>query len=831
MKFSFLHGSRQFWRDWRSGEMLALGGALLTAVAAVSAVGSFSDRVQDSLERGAGEVIASDLKLTSRAEIPEIFEERAVSLGLRTARTVAFPTVLFIEGQTLLASVKGVSPGYPLRGTLGLRKDPQAPEMVRVSHGPPRGQAWVDKRLLGTLGLTLGDRLDIGEVSLTLASVLAFEPDRGGQFFSFSPRIMAHRADIEASGLLGPSSRATFALLSAGSATEVSRLRDFVEQKDPNEIRIVDLASAQRQVGATVGASTEFIGLASLGTLFIAGIAIAVAARRYVDRRRKQAALLRCFGASGRTVLLIHIQTLLMMGAVWGLVGAAIGFAVQELMTLMLGEIFTLGAGEAGWSAVAISLILGFTLLVGFSIPELARLMRVTPMEVLRRTETPVRPIRDALWYVVPVLALVLLTVQQAGQSRLVFFVLLGIIAALVAMMVASFGILKLMRRAAKGVGVSWRFGLGRLYRDPMSTTFQIAAIGLGLTVLVTLSLVRGQLFDNWEARVPPGSPNFFLANIQDYEKERLGAFFEERLDERASFTPMATGRLITINGSIPTAEDYPDPRTASRIEGNLNFSWSRDLPEDNRLVSGEWWQPGTTEPVVSLAKSWAEPLGVTVGDRIGVRVGSQTINARIMNLREVRWESFNPNFFVLFPPAAFQNAPHTFLSAIRLEEARQDELLVLSRQFPTVNIIDIGAILKQVRHLIEVVGVALNLVFGFTLIAGAVVLYAVMQSSHDSRIQDAAMLKVLGCDRRRLLYALNTEFAMIALIAGVIAAGAATLTGWLLASQVFNLEYTPGFAVIAVSILVSVVMVWLISRSGVQKALASPPQATLRTR
>jgi putative ABC transport system permease protein len=232
---------------------------------------------------------------------------------------------------------------------------------------------------------------------------------------------------------------------------------------------------------------------------------------------------------------------------------------------------------------------------------------------------------------------------------------------------------------------------------------------------------------------------------------------------------------------------------------------------------------------VVSLAKSWAAPLGVTVGDRIGVQVGAETIDARIANLREVRWESFNPNFFVLFPPGVFENAPHTFLSAVRLEESRQDALVALSRQFPTVNIIDIGAILGQVRHLIEVVGVALNLVFGFTLIAGAAVLFAVMQASHDSRIRDAAVLKVLGCNRPRLLRALNTEFFVIALVAGVVAAGAASLTGWLLASQVFNLDYAPGLLVIAISILLSVVIVWLVSRSGVEAALQSRPHATLR--
>jgi len=830
MRFSLRHGTRQFWRDWRSGEMLALGGALLTAVAAVSAVGSFSDRIESSLQRGAAEVIASDIKITARREIPKEIETRAQSVGLSTARTVVFPTVLFIEGQTLLASIKGVTSEYPLRGTLGLRGEPDRAEMTRAAHGPDRGHAWVDKRLLTTLGLRLGDRLDIGEISLNLEAVLEYEPDRGGQFFSFSPRILAHRADVEASGLLGPSSRATHALLAAGAAGQVAGFRRFLEAQSFDGIRTVDLESAQQQVGATVGASTEFIGLASLGTLFIAGIAILVASRRYVDRRRRHAALLRCFGASGRTVLLIHIQTLVMMGVVWGFFGAALGFGIQELMARLLGEVFSLGAGKAGVGAVLISLILGLVLLIGFSVPQLARLMRVAPMEVLRRTEAPRRLISDVLWYSVPVLVLILLAVQQSGQSQLVFYVLVGIISALAVMMGVSFGLIRILKRSARGVGVSWRFGLGRLYRDPVSTTFQIAAIGLGLTVLVTLSLVRGQLFDSWESRVPPGSPNFFLANVQDYEQQGVAQFFRDRLGQSLDFIPMATGRLVTINGRVPTTDAYPDPRTVSRIEGNLNFSWSKEIPRDNTLVAGEWWQPGTSEPVVSLAESWAEPLRVQVGDRIGVRVGSETIDASIANLRKVRWESFNPNFFVLFPPGVFNQAPHSFLSSTRIEEEQQDVLVELSRQFPTVNIIDIGAILRQVRHLMEIVGVALNLVFGFTLAAGAAVLFAVMQSSHDARVREAAMLKVLGCDRSRLMRALNTEFVVIGLVAGVIAAATATLTGWLLATRVLELEYAPQFSVIGISILLSIVLVWAVSRSGVRTALTTPPQATLRS-
>ena len=829
MRFSLRHGSRQFWRDWRSGEMLALGGALLTAVAAVSAVGSFSNRIESSLQRGAGEVIASDIKMTARARVPDEIETKARSAGLSTARTVVFPTVLFIDGQTLLASIKGVTPEYPLRGTLGLQGDSDREESVRVANGPDRGQAWVDKRLLTTLGLRVGDRLDIGDMSLNLEAILEYEPDRGGQFFSFSPRILAHHLDVESSGLLGPSSRATHALLAAGPVDEVIRFRNFLGAQAFEGIRIVDLKSAQQQVGATVGASTEFIGLASLGTLFIAGIAILVASRRYVDRRRRHAALLRCFGATGLTVLLIHLQTLVMMGLVWGFFGAVLGFGAQELMTRLLGEVFSLGAGKAGFGAVLISLLLGLVLLIGFSGPQLARLMRVAPIEVLRRTETQRPLISDALWYLAPILALILLAVQQSGQSQLVFYVLAGIVCALVLMMGASFGLIRLLKRSARGVGVSWRFGLGRLYRNPVATTFQIAAMGLGLTVLVTLSLVRGQLFDSWESRVPAGSPNFFLANVQNYEQPEVTDFFQENLNQSLEFIPMATGRLVTINGRVPTSEAYSDPRTASRIEGNLNFSWAREMPRGNTLIAGDWWQPGSKDSVVSLAESWAQPLRVKVGDRIGVRVGSETIDAKIANLRRVQWESFNPNFFVLFPPDVFEDAPHSFLSSVRLEEEQQDVLVDLSRQFPTVNIIDIGAILGQVRRLIEIVGVALNLVFGFTLAAGAAVLFAVMQSSHDTRVREAAMLKVLGCDYSRLTRALNTEFIVIGVVAGIISAVAATLTGWLLATRVLDLEYAPQLSVIAISILVSVVLVWSVSRSGVRKALQALPQATLR--
>ena len=272
--------------------------------------------------------------------------------------------------------------------------------------------------------------------------------------------------------------------------------------------------------------------------------------------------------------------------------------------------------------------------------------------------------------------ALILLAVQQSGQSQLVF-VLAGI-GALVLMLGASFGLIRLLKRSARGVGVSWRFGLGRLYRHPVATTFQIASMGLGLTVLVTLSLVRGQLFESWESRVPAGSPNFFLANVQDYEQPEVTDFFQENLNKSLEFIPMATGRLVTINGKVPNSEAYPDPRSASRIEGNLNFSWAREMPRGNTLIAGDW-RPDQN-PVVSLAESWAA-VERTVGDRIGVRVGSEIIDAK-SNLRRVQWKVSTQIFSFYFHPT-FLMTPHSFLSSVRLEEEQQDVLVDLSRQFP----------------------------------------------------------------------------------------------------------------------------------------------------
>ena len=828
MNSTFFYSLREIRRDWRAREIVALGMAVAISVGAVTAVLGFADRVTSGLERSAGEVIAADIKLASRDEFPGEFSEKALELGLKVAHTVSFPTVIFDDGRTLLSSVKGVSDRYPLRGELQVQTVQSGPRVVAAHAIPARGELWVDARVLSSMDLVLGDQLKLGEKSFTLGAVLTYEPDRGGQFFSFSPRLMANITDLEETGLLGPSSRARYALLAAGPSEVVEQFADIVDDLPSPKYTIIDLESAQEQVGATVTTSRDFIGMATLATLLIAGISIAVASRRYTERRRRHAALLRCFGATSREVLLIYGQTLFLLSLFWGFAGMLLGYFVQEIMSTILGEFFTSELGEIDINSGLVGLLLGTILLLGFSLPSLSRLTRVSPTEVLRKVERARYQGIDRVWHLVSIIIFLILAYTQTRSVELVGLVLFAVIGVLVAMMGCSAFVLTGLRKFSRGVGVSWRFGLGRLFRDRMASTFQISALGIGLTVLITLSLIRVQLFESWEARTPDDAPNFFFANIQDHEKNALKDFFSTRVNLAPSFTPMATGRLVSINGTIPSVDEYPDPRTASRIDGNLNFSWSGKLPQGNRLVDGEWWDATTTEPVVSLAQSWAEPLRVKVGDRIGVRVGTEEIDALIVNIREVQWENFNPNFFVLFPPNVFANAPHTYLSSTRLEGQNQDTLVSLNQLFPTINIIDIGVILKQVRRLLDLVGLALNLVFGFTLAAGSVALYSVMQSGHEARVRDVAMLKVLGCDRRRIMMALGAEFLTISLIAGLVAGISASMIGWLLAAQIFDIPYQFNPFVLVFSVFLSAIIVAALSMSHVKHALRTAPKFAL---
>lgn len=816
---------RQLTREWRAGELRALFAASVIAIAAMASVAAFSDRIEASLMRSAGSLIAADLRLASREPIDQQWLERANQAQLETALVVSFNSVVMTEEASQLSAIKAVQAGYPLRGELLIAAEPFASgEAIR--HGPPAGEVWIEPRLASVLQLEYGDHLELGDIRPRISGFVIDEPDRDGGLFNLSPRVLMAYEDLADSGLVGPGSRAQYWLLLAGQGEAIEGFRTQAEQTDSG-VRVTGLEDNQQQLAAAIERGRSFLTLAALTAVLLAGIAVAIAALRFSRRHTDSVAIMRCLGATRNQVLSVYAVMLLLVGLGAIIPGVGLGYAVQAAMASVLTPLLPEGLPPPGWQAAITASGVGLVILLGFAIAPLLRLHGVTPIRVLNQSFQ--RQGRSLWWlgYLLPLGLFCGFVVQQVGDARLAGLVLAGAAAAIIALAVVTLALMFLLRRLSKGVGVAWRFGLANLFRQGPSSVLQVCAVGLGLTIILLLTLVRAQLFATWEANLGEDTPNYFLVNIQDDQRDSIIERIREATGrDQVELYPMATGRLVAINGHMPDADEFIDPRAIRRLQGTLNLSWASELSDSNRIIEGQWWDQDTIG--VSLAETWAEPLGLSVGDELTFRVGGSETTVSVTSIRRVAWDSFDVNFFLVLHPSLFEDAARSWLGSFRLDDG-SEVLQPLLREHPNVNVIDVRAILEQVRQVIDLVSLALNVVFLFTLAAGLAVLIAALQSTQDQRIFQTAMLKTLGIDRRRLLWGLNAEFLAIGLLAGVVAALAASAIAAVLATQVFDLAYQPSALLLATGVVLGVGVVFAASRLGMQRVLATPPGELLR--
>jgi putative ABC transport system permease protein len=799
---------------------------VVIAIAAMASVATFSDRIEAALTRNAGALIAADLRLGSRVQLPERWQQQAEQAGLDTALVTRFNSVVLNGDSSQLSAIKAVQSDYPLRGQLLIADRPFGATRP-VQNGPEPGTVWLEPRLANSLGLAQGDSLTLGYLELRVDAFLIDEPDRGGGLFNLSPRLMMAYADLASAGLLGEGSRARYQLLLSGEAQAVAAFRAQAEAASGQGLRVENVADEQQQVAAAMERGRSFLTLAALTAVLLSGIAVAIAALRFSQRHTDSVATMRCLGATRMEVLSVYALMLVMVGVAALLPGVALGYAVQAILAAVLSPLLAEGLPTAGAGGAITASGAGLLILLGFTLAALLRLHGVAPAQVFNRS---FQRRGQSLWwlaYLLPVSLFCGFVLWMLDDARLAAYVLGGSAAAIAVLTVISTGLMLLLRRVTKGVGVAWRFGLANLFRNGAASVLQICAIGLGLTIILLLTLVRSQLFATWQASLDDSAPNYFLINIQDDQREDVRGRLAQAtgLDSPVLF-PMATGRLVGINGRMPAAEEFTDPRAARRLRGTVNLSWADTLTASNTLVEGEWWGEDTIG--VSLAETWAEPLGLTVGDSMTFRVGSSELTVPVTSLRRVAWDSFNVNFFLVLHPSLFEEAPRTWLGSFYLPDGGQT-LTPLLRDYPNINVIDVQAILKQVRQVIELVSLALNVVFVFTLAAGLAVLVAALQSSRDQRLYQTAMLKALGIDRSRLIWGLNAEFLAIGVLAGLVAAVAASTLAAVLATQVFDLAYRPSLGLLLMSVTTGVAVVFLASRLGMRRVLASPPGTLLR--
>jgi putative ABC transport system permease protein len=818
---------RMLARDWRAGELTVLGIALMLAVAALTSVGFLTDRVEQALRQQSHQLLGGDLLLTADHPLPGRFHQEAATRGLRVAESATFPSMVSLGDAALLAEIKAVSAGYPLRGSLRTAAVLNAAD-APTSVVPQAGEAWPDERLATTLSLTPGTSLTLGRIAVRSGPVLTMEPDRGMNVFALAPRLMINLADLPASGLVQNGSRIRYRLHLAGETADVKAYEAWANAQLGRGEKIESLDNARPEIRNVTERAQRFLRLAALLAVILAAVAVALAAERYMRRHLDGCAVMRCMGASGAQLLLIHGGEFLIFGLAATLAGCGVGYAVQAGLEQMLANLMLTKLPAPSLLPWLHGLLVGLTLVIGFALPPLLRLKRVPTIRVLRREWSASEPASVGA-YLLGAAVLAALMLWMAGELRLGLIVLGGFLIALAFFALMARGLLAgLGRLRPAGRGYGWRHGLANLRRRLAATMVQAVALALGLTALLLLTVARGDLLDSWLERVPADAPNRFAINIQPDQRVAIADFFKARGLPPPELEPMVRGRLVQVNGKPVGPESYADDRAQRLVDREFNLSWSVTVPSGN-TVSGGRWHGATQAAEFSVEQGLAETLNLKLGDRLTYDIAGNRVEAAITSLRKLDWDSMRVNFFVMSPPVVLQDYPASYITSFHLPAAKAGVIPELVRTFPNITVIDVAALVRQLHATIDQVARAVQLVFGFAVLAGLAVLYAALQASSDERRHELAVLRALGARSRQLSSALLAEFAALGALAGLLAGIAASLIGWALARFAFRLDYLPQMELWFVGMLAGIVLVVVAGWLGASSMLRQSALPALR--
>ncbi len=814
-------------RDFRAGEVTLIAAAIIIAVAAVTTVGFFTDRVQRVLELEANRLLGADLAISdSRPLDPELRRE-AARRGLAAVEVARFPSMVMLRDRTVLAEVKAVTSGYPPRGELRIAERLFGSDRVAAAIPSP-GTVWVDERLHTALDIGADDRVGLGASHFGVGAIVTHEPGVELGFLSGAPRLVLNADDLPATRLVQPGSRVRHRLLLAGDSAAVDAYRAWAQSRLQPGVRIEGVRDARPEVRSALERAEKYLGLAALTSVLLAAVAIALSARRYLQRHLDGCAVMRCLGASQALIIRLHAVHFTLLGALAAAAGTAIGASAQAVLVAWLGQMVTVTLPAPSLLPVVQGAAVGWLLLLGFALPPLMSLAQVPTLRVIRR-ELGVPRRQGLLAYALGTAVIVALILWRAQEPRLGVTVLGGSVAAMAAACALTWALLRAVG-ALRGRGVSWRFGVASLRRRTLGTIIQVVALALGIMALLTLTLVRNDLARTWRESLPRDAPNRFIVNIQPDQVAGVGRFLAERGLSSPEFFPMVRGRLVGIGGRDVTPDDFADERARRLVTREFNLSWAGRLQPDNRVVAGSWWGggPGRADQF-SVEQGLAETLGIGLGDALTFDVAGAAVTATVTSLRSVDWDSFNVNFFVVARPGLLDGYPATYVTSFHLPAERAEVLGALVRAFPNIVLIDVAQVLSQVQRMMDHAALAVQFVFLFTLAAGLAVLFAAVASTQDDRLYQAAILRALGASRLQIRRAHLAEFGLTGAVAGFVAAAGASGLAYYIARQFLHLSYAPDPAVWVIGIGGGALGVAAAGHFVTRRALEAAPLKVLR--
>ncbi len=827
-------GLKTLWSDLRAGQLRLLILAVTLAVAALTAVGFFADRLKGGMQRDARQLLGGDAVVVSDNATPPSLLALARESGLQVSGSLSFPTMARASdaqgGATKLVSLKAVEAGYPLRGTLRVSATPEAPaEATREIPAP--GEAWVDASLLDALDLRVGDRLLLGEASLRITRLIVIEPDRGAGFINFAPRAMIHQADLAATQLIQPASRLVYRLAVAGEDPAVNafvKAADArIEREQLRGVRVEALQGGRPEMAQTLERAEKFLNLVALLSALLSAVAVALAARSFANQHLDDCAMLRVLGLSQATIARSHALEFLLIGLAGGVLGVALGWAVHHVFVLLLAGLVDATLPAPGLWPVVFGLGMGLTLILAFGLPPVLQLAQVPALRVIRRDLGGLRPASAGVLGL-GLLGFAVLLLAASSDLKLGLITVGGFAGAVALFALASWGAVRLLRRLVReNTAPRWLvLATRQLSARPIYAVIQVSSLAVGLLALLLLVLLRTDLIRSWRQTTPADVPNRFVINIQPDQTEAFQRQLREAGVSNYDWFPMIRGRLISINDRPVHAQDYTDERAQRLVEREFNLSHSAQLPAHNPLAAGRWTAEDTQG--ISMEEGIAKTLNLKLGDKLRFDIAGLQQESTITSLRKVDWGSMRANFFALYPVSRMPELPVTYLAAFRVPEAtRFDSALV--RQFPNLTVIDLSATLAQVQRVLEQVSRAVEFLFGFTLAAGLVVLFAAVTATREERAREYAIMRAVGAGSGLLRQVQRAELAGVGALAGFLAAVVSAAVGWALARYVFNFEWTISWWLLPVGALSGALLAWLAGWWGLRAVLRRPVVQTLR--
>jgi len=820
---------RQLRRDFAAGELRILLAALVLAVMAVTAVGFLTDRAQRALSLEANRLLGGDAVLQADEPITGALRAGAQAPGLRHSASLSMRGMGGVGWQVKLGQLRAVEAGFPLRGRVMIERGAGEPEVARGI--PRRGSVWMNSAGVQELSARIGDMVSIGDSNLRLEAIVTEEPEAALDVFGSGPKVFLDLADLPATNLDQPGSRIGYRLAVAGEPDAVEAFEAAVRSHLGRGQRLETAADARPEIRAALDRASRFLGLAPWVLVGLAAIAVAMAARRHAARHLAGSAVMRCLGATQATLVGIHVGELLLLGIFASAIGVLLAFGLQSVVGHWLSQALHVAVPGAGWTPAFAGMGVGLTVLLAFGLPPVLALRRVPALRVLRRDLDVGEP---SAWVVATagLAGLALLLRWQAGSATLGLSMLVGIAVTLLALGVLALALIWVLRKLRPRLRGPWRYGLASVSRRPAASVAQISSLGLGLMVLLLLTFVRSDLLSRWQASLPADAPNRFVINVQPGQLPALRANLLAAGVQAPEFYPMVRGRLVRYNGHAVTGADFAQGGERARrlAEREFNLSFVERLRPDNEVVAGKFWpSSGPAQPEISVEQDFAVMMGWKLGDRVEFDVAGQPFAAKLTSLRKVDWQSFKPNFFVIGSPASLAGLPASYVIAVHAPPARPRFTSELVAAFPNLTVIEIDAVLAQVRATIGQVSAVVEAVFYFSLAAGVLVLLASIGASQDERLLEGAVMRVLGGSRRQLRLAQASEFAAIGLLSGLAAAGMATILSEVVAREVFDLPFSADYGLVGTAALAGVLAAVVAGMFATRRVIAAPPSVTLR--